>query len=201
MTSCTHAECVPTNFNHHPAPHSMPERPSVNVLLRRERNRPSATEFPPPDPECSSCSIGRPDLRPMSDGQDQRSSRTSADAFSPALVAATFFGCSFFFQLSHQFRQHYFRIPLHRASCTFARFVVGSLFFPELLFFFKVDLLSRFDCTGECADHCSLTPSVIGGSDLLIPSHRTLPAEDKRQSAKCQERSEAVADIRPNRQK
>jgi hypothetical protein len=35
----------------------------------------------------------------------------------------------------------------------FARFVVGSLFFPELLCFFKVDLLSRFDCTLECADH------------------------------------------------
>jgi hypothetical protein len=35
----------------------------------------------------------------------------------------------------------------------FARFVVGSLFFPELLCFFKVDLLSRFDCTLECVDH------------------------------------------------
>ena len=35
----------------------------------------------------------------------------------------------------------------------FARFVVGSLFVPELLCFFKVDLLSRFDCTLECVDH------------------------------------------------
>ena len=35
----------------------------------------------------------------------------------------------------------------------FVRFVVGSLFFPELLCFFKVDLLSRFDCTLECVDH------------------------------------------------
>jgi len=29
----------------------------------------------------------------------------------------------------------------------------GPLFFPELLSFFKVDLLSRFDCTLECIDH------------------------------------------------
>jgi hypothetical protein len=35
----------------------------------------------------------------------------------------------------------------------FARFVVGSLFFRELLCFFKVDLLSCFDCTLECVDH------------------------------------------------
>jgi hypothetical protein len=34
----------------------------------------------------------------------------------------------------------------------FVRFDVGSLFFPELLSFFKVDLLSRFDCTLECVD-------------------------------------------------
>jgi len=29
----------------------------------------------------------------------------------------------------------------------FVGFDVGSLFFPELLCFLKVDLLSRFDCT------------------------------------------------------
>jgi hypothetical protein len=32
----------------------------------------------------------------------------------------------------------------------FVRFDVGSLFFPELLCCFKVDLLSRFNCTLEC---------------------------------------------------
>lgn len=35
----------------------------------------------------------------------------------------------------------------------FARFDVGSLFFRELVCFFKVDLLSRFHCTLECVDH------------------------------------------------
>ena len=71
---------------------------------------------------------------------------------SPALVAATFVGSSFSFSF-----------PTSSAStsfvsrCTgprdFVRFDVGSLFFPELLCFFKVDLLSRFDCTLECVDH------------------------------------------------
>jgi len=35
----------------------------------------------------------------------------------------------------------------------FARFDVGSLFFPELLCLFKVDLLIHCDCTIECVDH------------------------------------------------
>ena len=65
---------------------------------------------------------------------------------SPALVAATFLRSSFSFSF-----------PTSSAStsfvsrCTgprdFARFDVSSLFFRELLCFFKVDLLSRFDCT------------------------------------------------------
>jgi hypothetical protein len=81
---------------------------------------------------------------------------------SPALVAATFFGSSFFFSF-----------PTSSAStsfvsrCTgprdFARFDIGSLFFRELLCFLKVDLLIHCDCTVEC----SLTPSVIGDR----PSH------------------------------
>jgi len=59
--------------------------------------------------------------------------------------------------------QFFFSFPTSSAStsfvsrCTaprdFLRFEVGSLFFPELLCFFKVDLLSRFDCTLECVDH------------------------------------------------
>ncbi len=35
----------------------------------------------------------------------------------------------------------------------FVRFKVGSLRCEDLLCFFKVDLLSRFDCTLECVDH------------------------------------------------
>jgi hypothetical protein len=59
------------------------------------------------------------------------------------------------FQLFHQFRQHFFSSFVSR--CTgprdFVNFDVGSFFTPELLCFFKVDLLSRFDCTLECVDH------------------------------------------------
>jgi hypothetical protein len=68
------------------------------------------------------------------------------------LCCCPLFRIQFSFQLSYQFRQHFFRIPLHRPR-DFVGFVVGSLFFPELLCLFKVDLLSRFDCTLECVDH------------------------------------------------
>src|ERR1700688_747688 len=51
-----------------PAPHSMPER------IQQCPPAPYATvlppALPPPDPECSSCSIGPPDPRPPSDDRD-----------------------------------------------------------------------------------------------------------------------------------
>jgi hypothetical protein len=56
------------------------------------------------------------------------------------------FRIQLFLELSRQFRQQILLIPLHRAR-DFARLDVGSLFFAELLYFFKVDLLTHFDCT------------------------------------------------------
>src|SRR6266853_3661492 len=50
------------------APHSMPERIRQCAAASYATVPPPA--FPPPDPECSSCSIGRPDPRPPSDGRD-----------------------------------------------------------------------------------------------------------------------------------
>src|ERR1700680_1223969 len=64
----------------------------------------------------------------------------------PALVPPPFFCPSFSFSFPTSSASTSFvsrRIGLRG----FARFVVGSLFFPELLCFFKVDLLSCFDCT------------------------------------------------------
>ena len=49
----------------------------------------------------------------------------------------------------------------------FARFDGCSLFFRELLSFFKVDLLIHCDCTVECVDQGSSSPSLIGDR----PSH------------------------------
>src|SRR5260370_16817107 len=50
------------------APHSMPERIRQCAAASYATVPPPA--FPPPDPECSSGSIGRPDLRPPSYGRD-----------------------------------------------------------------------------------------------------------------------------------
>src|SRR6266436_10089168 len=50
------------------APHSMPERIRQCAAASYATVPPPA--FPPPDPECSSGSIGRPDLRPPSDRRD-----------------------------------------------------------------------------------------------------------------------------------
>src|SRR5580693_2557384 len=61
-----------------PAPHSMPERIQQNPPASSEIAPPPA--FPPPDPECSSCSIGPPDPRPPSDGRDWGEAHRS-DAF------------------------------------------------------------------------------------------------------------------------
>src|ERR1700675_3859971 len=130
------------------APHSMPERIRRCAAASYATVPPPA--FPPPDPKCSSGSTGPPDPHPPSDDRDW--AKFTSQCSSPTLVTATFFGSSFSFSF-----------PTSSAStsfvsrCTgprdFARFVVGSLFSPELLCFFKVDLLSRFDCTLECVDH------------------------------------------------
>src|SRR6266851_8075929 len=69
--------------------------------------------------------------------------------FSPALVAATFFGSSFSFSFPTSSASTSF-VSRRIGSRGFARFVVGSLFFPELLCLFKVDLLIHCDCTVEC---------------------------------------------------
>src|SRR5580692_11279987 len=61
-----------------PAPHSMPER--IQQCPPASYATVLPPEFPPPDPECSSCSIGRPDLRPPSDGRDWGEAHR-ADAF------------------------------------------------------------------------------------------------------------------------
>src|ERR1700730_3782462 len=50
------------------APHSMPERIRQWPPAWYATVPPPA--FPPPDPECSSCSIGPPDLHPPSDDRD-----------------------------------------------------------------------------------------------------------------------------------
>src|SRR5438132_7911067 len=50
------------------APHSMPERIRQCAAASYATVPPPA--FPPPDPECSSGSIGPPDPRPPSDGRD-----------------------------------------------------------------------------------------------------------------------------------
>src|ERR1700722_2770160 len=61
-----------------PAPHSMPER--IQQCPPASYATVLPPEFPPPDPECSSCSIGRPDLRPPSDDRDWGAAHR-ADAF------------------------------------------------------------------------------------------------------------------------
>src|ERR1700735_396282 len=61
-----------------PAPHSMPERIQQCPPASYATLLPPA--FPPPDPECSSCSIGRPDPHPPSDGRDWGEAHR-ADAF------------------------------------------------------------------------------------------------------------------------
>jgi hypothetical protein len=67
----------------------------------------------PPDPECSNGSIGRPDLRPRQT-VEIGAKLTALMLFSGARCCHLF-RIQLFFQLSHQFRQHFFRIPLHRA--------------------------------------------------------------------------------------
>src|SRR6202022_3237691 len=86
--------------------------------------------------------------------------------FSPALVAASFFGSSFSFSFPTSSASTSF-VSRRIGPRGFARFDVGSLFFPELLCLFKVDLLIHCDCTLSALITGSLTPSVIGGR----PSH------------------------------
>src|SRR5882762_7193878 len=73
MTSCTQGECVPTSKTTRAA--SVPERIRQCAAASYATVPPPA--FPPPDPECSSGSIGRPDLRPPSDGRDWREAHRS----------------------------------------------------------------------------------------------------------------------------
>src|SRR6266403_641911 len=60
------------------APHSTPgrrwQKPPASSAIA------PLPAFPPPDPECSSCSIGPPDPRPPSDGRDWGEAHRS-DAF------------------------------------------------------------------------------------------------------------------------
>src|SRR6266478_8825123 len=94
-----------------PAPHS--------TLGRRLPNPPasSATVLPPaflpPVPKCSNGSLGPQDPRLPSDGPDWGEAPTRM-LFSGA-PCCHLFPIQLFLQLSHQFRQHFFRIPLHRA--------------------------------------------------------------------------------------
>jgi hypothetical protein len=59
--------------------------------------------------------------------------------FSPTLVAAGFFGSSFSFSFPTSSASTSF-VSRRIGSRGFARFVVGSRFFPELLCLIKVDL-------------------------------------------------------------
>src|ERR1700674_4413571 len=101
--------------------------------------------FPPPDPECSSGSIGLPDPHPPSDDRDWGEAHR-ANAFLRRSLIPPFSDPAFpsVFPTSSASTSFVSR-------CTGPRDFVGfdccSLFFPELLCFFKVDLLSRFDCT------------------------------------------------------
>src|ERR1700722_15549115 len=61
-----------------PAPHSMPER--IQQCPPASYATVPLPAFPPPDPECSSCSIGPPDPRPPSDDRDWGEAHL-ADAF------------------------------------------------------------------------------------------------------------------------
>src|SRR5712691_10350506 len=93
------------------APHSTPERrlqspPALSVTV-------PPPAFPPPDPECSSGSIGRPDPRPPSDGRDWGEAHRSEAFLRHSLLPP--FSDPAFLQLSYQFRQYFFRIPLRRA--------------------------------------------------------------------------------------
>src|SRR5580704_2004854 len=121
-----------------PAPHSTlgkmwPTPPASSAIA-------PPPAFPPPVPKCNNGSLGRPDLRLPSDGRDWGEAHR-ADAFFRST-----FSCSFATSSAS---------TSFVSRCTgprdFVRFDVGSLFFPELLCFFKVDLLSPFDCTLECA--------------------------------------------------
>src|SRR5262244_261276 len=104
----------------------------------------------PPDPECSNDSIGPPRSTPTVN--------RSRFGLSPSRPCASLEPAAATFWFSF-FRNR----PTSSASTSFVsrcpvlldlvRFAVGSLFFPELLCFFKVDLLIHFDCTVECADH------------------------------------------------
>src|SRR5712692_11986145 len=135
-----------------------PPRAPHSTLGRRLPNPPASSAtvllpaFLPPAPKCSNGSLGPQDPLLPSDGPDWGEAPHPDALLRRSLLAATFFRSS----LSFSF-------PTSSAStsfvsrCTgprdFARFDVSSLFFPELLCFFKVDLLSRFDCTLECVDH------------------------------------------------
>src|SRR5260370_23854625 len=126
--------------------HSMPGRIRQGPPASYETGLPPA--FPPPDAECSSCSIGPPDPHTPSD--DRELGRSSPRlCFSPTLVAARFFGSSFSFSFPTSSASTSF-VSRRIGPRGFARFVVGfvgSLFFPELLSLFKVDLLIHCDCT------------------------------------------------------
>src|SRR5882724_5831338 len=92
-------------------PHSMPERIRQCPPASYATVPPPA--FPPPDPECSSGSIG------SLDHTHHQTIEIGAKLTSLMLFSGA--GCCHLFriqlslQFSHQFRQHFLRVPLHRA--------------------------------------------------------------------------------------
>src|ERR1039457_7095105 len=88
-------------------------------------------------------------------GHRDMSRPTSRGCSSPALGAATFFGSSFSFSFPTSSASTSF-VSRRIGPRGFAGFAVASLFFRELLCFFKVDLLIHCDCTVECVDHRQL---------------------------------------------
>ncbi len=140
MTSCTQAECVPTSTTTRARP-IQPLEKGCQILLR-----PPQLSFR----QRFSLQTQNAVMAPLVAQICAHRQTVEIGAKLTALMLFSGARCchlcriQLFFQLSHQFRQHFFRIPLHRPR-DFLRFDVGSLFFPELLCFFKVDLLSRFD--------------------------------------------------------
>src|ERR1700676_2934179 len=92
--------------------HSMPERIRRDPPASYEVGPPPAS--PPPDPECSSCSIGPPDPH------HRQTIEIGAKLTSLRLFYGTrcceLFRIQLFLQFSYQFRQHFLRIPSEWAS-------------------------------------------------------------------------------------
>src|SRR6266568_2290156 len=131
------------------APHSTPER------IRQPPALSSATVLPPPllpaDPKCSNGFIAPPNPLLPSDGRDWGQAHL-ADALLRRSLLPPFSDPAFpsaFPPVPPALPSY----PVAPGPLPSSASMFGSLFFRELLCFFKVDLLSRFDCTLECVDH------------------------------------------------